>query len=144
MSALFRPEQPFFQPWGHFWRRGLKTFTHFFVQNEESAQLLQRVGFQNITVAGDTRIDRVLEVARAVQGNDLVEAFVASSNSTFIAGSSWEADDVISAHFVSRKRVETDCRSAQSFQKNVQRLIQNPRTIRYSQTTSEVLRDAQS
>ncbi|MCY7328676.1 MAG: hypothetical protein LH618_09025, partial [Saprospiraceae bacterium] len=60
VSALFRPGQPFFQPWGRFWRNGLKTFTHFFVQNEESALLLQRIGFQNITVAGDTRIDRVV------------------------------------------------------------------------------------
>ncbi len=76
VSALFRPRQPFFQPWGRFWRRGLMAFTHFFVQNQDSAQLLQGIGFQNVTVAGDTRIDRVLEIAAMGLVNEVVEAFV--------------------------------------------------------------------
>ncbi|MEO6040016.1 MAG: glycosyltransferase N-terminal domain-containing protein, partial [Saprospiraceae bacterium] len=78
VSALFREKQPFFQAWGGFWRRGLTTFTHFFVQNQASARLLQSVGFQNVTVAGDTRIDRVLQIAAGVPENDLVKGFVSA------------------------------------------------------------------
>ncbi len=76
VSALFRKQQPFFQPWGGFWRRGLRAFTWFFVQDEASAILLQSIGFQNVTVAGDTRIDRVLQIAEAAPANDLVGVFV--------------------------------------------------------------------
>ena len=79
VSALFRDQQPFFQPWGGFWRRGLTAFTWFFVQDDASARLLQRIGFQNVTVAGDTRIDRVLQLAETAPGNDLVWAFVGDS-----------------------------------------------------------------
>ncbi len=77
VSALFRAEQPFFKPWGSLWRRGLQSFTHFFVQNETSATLLQRLGFKNVTVAGDTRVDRVLQIAAVAPGNEVVAAFVA-------------------------------------------------------------------
>ena len=76
VSALFRDQQPFFQPWGGFWRRGLTAFTWFFVQDHASARLLQRIDFQNVTMAGDTRIDRVLQLAETAPGNDLVWAFV--------------------------------------------------------------------
>lgn len=60
VSALFRPGQPFFRWYGSLWRRMLGCFTHIFVQNEPSAALLQGIGFQAVTVAGDTRVDRVL------------------------------------------------------------------------------------
>ncbi|MEQ1747625.1 MAG: glycosyltransferase N-terminal domain-containing protein, partial [Saprospiraceae bacterium] len=63
VSALFRPKQPFFRWYGGLWRRMLGCFTHIFVQNELSAALLHSIGFQNITVAGDTRVDRVLSLA---------------------------------------------------------------------------------
>ncbi|MBL7796347.1 MAG: 3-deoxy-D-manno-octulosonic acid transferase [Saprospiraceae bacterium] len=63
VSALFRPGQPFFRWYGGLWRQMLGCFTHIFVQNEPSAALLQGIGFQAITVAGDTRVDRVLALA---------------------------------------------------------------------------------
>ena len=103
VSALFRETQPFFQWYGGFWRKMLGCFTHFFVQNQHSAKLLQRIGFQNVTVAGDTRVDRVLKIAERVKENEIVAAFTGenlgtfqkSSNFVFIAGSSWEADEAV-------------------------------------------------
>ncbi|HRI58219.1 MAG TPA: glycosyltransferase N-terminal domain-containing protein, partial [Saprospiraceae bacterium] len=76
VSALFRDNQPFFHWYGGFWRRMLGCFTHFFVQNEDSAKRLQHIGFQNTTVAGDTRVDRVLKIAEGVGENAVVAAFV--------------------------------------------------------------------
>lgn len=92
VSALFRPGQPFFQWYGGFWRRMLSCFTHFFLQNERSGQLLQQAGFQNWTVAGDTRVDRVLNLAENAPENAAVKTF-AGDSPVLVAGSSWEADE---------------------------------------------------
>lgn len=78
VSALFRPGQPFFRWYGGFWRQILGCFGHIFSQNEYSARLLRNAGFQNITVAGDTRIDRVLRLAEEVKKNAVVEAFLSA------------------------------------------------------------------
>ncbi len=75
VSALFREKQPFFQWYGGFWRQMLGCFTHFFLQNKPSAELLQSIGFQNLTVAGDTRVDRVLSIAAAAAENEVVAKF---------------------------------------------------------------------
>jgi len=95
VSALFRPEQPFFQWYGAYWRDMLRCFTHFFVQNKDAENLLQSIGFHNITVAGDTRVDRVLTIAAQAPENELVAAFTAGQAPVLIAGSSWEADEKI-------------------------------------------------
>ena len=103
VSALFRETQPFFRWYGGFWRKMLGCFTHIFVQNQDSAKLLQRIGFQNVALAGDTRVDRVLKIAEGALENKIVAAFTGenlrtfqkSSNFVFIAGSSWEADEAV-------------------------------------------------
>ncbi len=94
VSALFRPEQPFFQWYGGLWRRMLGCFTHIFVQNQESAALLRQIGIRQSEVAGDTRIDRVLRIAAEVKPNSKVEAF-AGGAPVFVIGSSWEADEAL-------------------------------------------------
>ncbi len=76
VSALFRDSQPFFRWYGGFWRQMLGCFTHIFVQNEIAAKLLQSIGVQNITVAGDTRVDRVLKIAEGTGENEVVVAFM--------------------------------------------------------------------
>lgn len=69
VSAIFRPKQPFFRWYGAFWRKMLNCFSHIFVQNQASADLLLRIGTTNVTVAGDTRVDRVLELAEQVKAS---------------------------------------------------------------------------
>lgn len=94
VSALFRPGQPFFRWYGAFWRRMLGCFSHIFVQNEASARLLDGIGVPHYTVAGDTRVDRVLKLAENAPENDIVSTF-AGNRPVFIAGSAWEADEAV-------------------------------------------------
>jgi 3-deoxy-D-manno-octulosonic-acid transferase len=96
VSALFRPSQPFFKWYGGFWRKMLGCFTHIFVQNEVSEKLLQSVDIQNVTVGGDTRVDRVLKIAEGVQENEVVKTFVSGRGEpVLVAGSTWEADEAL-------------------------------------------------
>lgn len=96
VSALFRPSQPFFKWYGAFWRKMLACFSHIFVQNESSEKLLQSIGIQNITIGGDTRVDRVLKIAEGVQENEVVSTFVSGAGaSVLVAGSTWEADEAL-------------------------------------------------
>jgi 3-deoxy-D-manno-octulosonic-acid transferase len=96
VSALFRPSQPFFKWYGGFWRKMLGCFTHIFVQNRASGQLLQEIGIEQYSVAGDTRVDRVLKIAAAAQPNAVVQAFIeADAAPVLVVGSSWEPDETV-------------------------------------------------
>jgi len=64
VSAIFRENQPFFRWWGANFRKMLGNFTHFFVQDDQSETLLRSIGITNVSVAGDTRFDRVIEITR--------------------------------------------------------------------------------
>jgi len=72
----------------------LKSFTHIFLQDEESAGLLRSIGITKCIVAGDTRFDRVVELASNVKPHPLIEKFK-GENKLFIAGSSWKEDEEI-------------------------------------------------
>jgi len=91
-SGIFRPEQLFFRRYGRWYRKFLGYFTHIFVQQKASAELLGKVGFRNVTVAGDTRFDRVRMVADTVYENNALEAF-SKTSVTIIAGSTWDRDE---------------------------------------------------
>ncbi|MBT2559474.1 3-deoxy-D-manno-octulosonic acid transferase [Hymenobacter sp. ISL-91] len=93
VSAIFRPEQVFFQPWGGFFRRILGLFTHIFTQNQASAELLRGAGLTRVSVAGDTRFDTVVRRASAPPRHlPLVEAFTDDWCPVLIVGSSWAED----------------------------------------------------
>ncbi len=95
VSSIFRPEQIFFRWYGKKYARVLKCFTHFFVQNEQSKQLLtEHLDITSVTVTGDTRFDRVLSIAQQAKKLDIVENFV-KGKKVFIAGSSWGPDEEI-------------------------------------------------
>lgn len=93
ISAIFRPKQIFFRSYGQWYLRLLKTFAHIFVQDAASYQLLAERGFSNISVAGDTRFDRVNDLARQAKKIPLVEEFVKGAEKVIVAGSSWPADE---------------------------------------------------
>ncbi len=90
-SAIFRPNQLFFKPYGKFYTQLLRFFDHILVQNEESARLLRSVGINKVTVAGDTRFDRVQQIAEAVRDLPEIAAFV-QNQPCLVVGSAWEAD----------------------------------------------------
>lgn len=92
VSTILRPTQHFFRPWGT--ARPLRLFHRFFVQNEQTRQLLASVGISQATVTGDTRFDRVLAVSRQATELPVVAAF-ADGHPTIVVGSSWEADEAI-------------------------------------------------
>lgn len=94
ISAIFRPGQRFFRPCGELFRRMLRCFTHFYVQDEASKKLLHSIGIDKVTVAGDTRFDRVTDVLRESRPlTPELEAFASSSDFTVVAGSTWPADE---------------------------------------------------
>ena len=92
ISAKFRPSQPFFKPWGGLFREALKGFTEIFVQEKGSLDLLKGIGIDRVTVAGDTRADRVIEIAEHAEPLPVVEAF-AKGKPVLIVGSSWDKDE---------------------------------------------------
>ena len=94
VSAIFRPQQIFFKWYGGFFRSMLKLFTHIFLQDNGSADLLSSIGITSHTVAGDTRVDRVVEAAAAVKPIPLIEKFK-DNKPLMIAGSTWKEDEQI-------------------------------------------------
>ena len=97
VSSIFRPEQVFFRWYGRQYGRVLKCFTHFFVQNEQSRELLKTLGITDVGVVGDTRFDRVLQIKEQAKQLPLVEQFIrgAGKPHVFVAGSSWPPDEEI-------------------------------------------------
>lgn len=105
VSSIFRPEQIFFRWYGHQYSRVLKCFTHFFVQNEVSKQLLEeKLKITAVTVTGDTRFDRVISISEQATALPLIERFCSGSR-VFVAGSSWQPDEeVFIPYFIAEYR----------------------------------------
>ena len=103
ISAIFRENQQFFKNtiWGKWYRETLFKFEHFFVQNKTSAELLKSIGLNNISVAGDTRFDRVAEIVKAAKEIPVVEKFKGDSQ-LFIAGSTWKPDEELLIEFINQ------------------------------------------
>ena len=99
ISSIFRRDQLFFQWFGYPYRKMLYCFTHLFVQDDRSAALLKEFGITNVTVTGDTRFDRVLDVRNQARELSPVEHFVCEGGKekrlTLVAGSSWPQDEEI-------------------------------------------------
>ena len=104
VSSIFRPDQVFFKWYGHQYGRVLKCFTHFFVQNEVSRELLAKIGITDVTITGDTRFDRVLQIKEAAKQLPVVEAFLDEKSKVFVAGSSWPPDEDIFIRYFNEHR----------------------------------------
>lgn len=150
VSSIFRPDQVFFKWYGREYGHVLKCFTHFYVQNEESRQLLAKIGITNSTVTGDTRFDRVLQIKDAAKQLPLVEAFVGKQSSdaqqkVFVAGSSWLPDEQI---FMKYFKEHTDWKLivaphviGEDHLKQIAALTDR-KMVRYTQATQENVVDA--
>lgn len=100
VSGIFRADQHFFKWYGDWPRKILKGFTHIFVQNQFSIELLEFVGITNASICGDTRFDRVMEVSSRKKELPVAEAF-AEGHLVLVAGSSWTADEELLVRFMS-------------------------------------------
>lgn len=99
ISAIFRPDQHFFKPYGSFFRSMLKKFEKIFVQDERSLELLRGIGITKAVKAGDTRFDRVVQIATNAKDIPQISSF-RNGEKLFLAGSSWKPDEEIIARYI--------------------------------------------
>ncbi|MBS7230138.1 3-deoxy-D-manno-octulosonic acid transferase [Flavobacterium psychroterrae] len=101
ISGIFRDNQMFFKWYGGFYRKALKAFTYFFVQNESSKEKIEAIGFHNVVVSGDTRFDRVNAILERDNSLDFIENFK-NNKPTIIIGSSWPKDEALIAEYINQ------------------------------------------
>lgn len=144
VSSIFRPGQIFFRRYGKDYRKVLKTFTRLFVQDETSKKLLADIGVDAVTVVGDTRFDRVLDICAAAKQLPLVQKFKGDAL-TFVAGSSWEPDEEIFIKYFNAhpemKLIIAPHVVDDSHLKSILSKLQRP-CVRYTEATEENVRQA--
>lgn len=105
ISAIFRKEQPFFKTWGGLHRKMLHFFTRMFIQDEESARLLSSIGIQAFEQTGDTRFDRVKQIADTAQDIDKVAHFLNGAPAV-VCGSTWPPDEELLLDYINRDNTD--------------------------------------
>lgn len=126
ISMIFRKQQPFFSPWGDWFRQMLTFFTHIYVQDKVSGELLDSIKISCYSVVGDTRFDRVRQIADSAADIPTVSQFVQGAHQVIVAGSTWPPDEdilvpyingnasgnvklVIAPHEIDKARVDSLC-----------------------------------
>ena len=150
VSSIFRPNQVFFRWYGRQYGRVLKCFTRFFVQNEQSRELLGSLGIQNVDVVGETRFDRVLQIKEAAKDLPIIEQFISdnTSHSTlhtpqiFVAGSSWPPDEEIFLRYFNGRHPEWKLIIAphvidESHLQQINLHLKNRKVVRYTSVIGE-------
>lgn len=137
ISAIFRSDQIFFRTYGAFFRHILNDFHYFFVQNRESIYLLHSIGITSVELSGDTRFDRVNEIARQTEKNPRVLEFKGVKK-LMVIGSAWPADIDILIPFIHENLDQLQFIIApheihESFLKDIERRISS-KVQRYSNT----------
>lgn len=144
ISGIFRKNQLFFKWYGGFYRNALKSFNHFFVQNDTSAQLLKSINFTNSTVNGDTRFDRVAQIVERVEPLDFIAEFK-NNTTTIVIGSSWIDDENVYLPYLNNsENVKFIIAPHNIKEDEITRLISkiDKKTIRYSNYKTEDLKDS--
>ena len=148
VSSIFRPDQVFFKWYGRQYGKVLNCFTHFFVQNEVSKELLAKIGIKNVTIVGDTRFDRVLQIKEAAKQLPIVEAFVKESGvrsqesvghskpKVFVAGSSWPPDEEIFIKYFNQhpewKLIIAPHVIGEDHLRQIEKLLEGCKVVRYT------------
>ena len=147
VSSIFRPDQVFFKWYGRQYGKVLNCFTHFFVQNDVSKELLAKIGITNVDVVGDTRFDRVLQIKDAAKQLPVVEAFVKDASHVFVAGSSWPPDEEIFIKYLNAhknwKLIIAPHVIGEDHLKQIEKLLEGRKVIRYTEATKENVQDAE-
>lgn len=99
VSAFFKKEQSFFKWYGGFMRNSLTAFTHFFVQDTNSKELLKSIGYTNCTIGGDTRFDRVSKILERDNTLDFMSNFT-NGKTCVVAGSTWPQGHLFLTNFI--------------------------------------------
>lgn len=144
VSSIFRPDQIFFRWYARGYAKVLRCFTHFYVQNEVSRELLAGIGINEVTVVGDTRFDRVLSIREQLKQLPVAGAF-SEGRHVFVAGSSWAPDEDIFIRFFNE---HTDWKLIIAphviGEDHLEQIMQKlgRRAVRYTRTTPEEAREA--
>ena len=147
VSSIFRPNQVFFRWYGKNYGRVLRCFTKFFVQNEQSKELLNSIGITEVEITGDTRFDRVLQIKEAAKELPVVEAL--ASGRLFVAGSSWLPDEEIFIKYFNEHRdwklIIAPHVIGEDHLQQIEKLLEGRKVIRYTQADSQrdSLKDAE-
>lgn len=146
-SAIFRENQLFFKKSfiAGWYRHMLHGFTHFFVQDDQSVELLAQIGIRNVTKAGDTRFDRVAEIARNGKEITLVEKFKGNSQ-LVVAGSTWKPDEELLVEYIhSHPDTKFIIAPHETKPANIERLINLLKSpvICYTEATEETVMNRQ-
>lgn len=102
ISAVIKEDNLFFRPFGSWFRKIIAGIEHFFVQDNDSKNLLESIGIEKVTVSGDTRFDRVKEIREANARVEFIEKFKGNSK-LIVAGSTWSDDEEILVKFIHEK-----------------------------------------
>ena len=145
VSSIFRPDQIFFKWYAKKYAGVLHCITHFFVQNEQSKELLAKIGITDVTISGDTRFDRVLQIMEQSKHLPIVEAFK-QDHHVFVAGSSWSPDEDIFIRFFNEHPewkliIAPHVIGNDHLQQILSKL--NCKTVRYTEATTETAAEAQ-
>lgn len=161
VSSIFRPGQIFFRWYGRGYGKVLNCFSHFFVQNEVSKQLLHGIGIDCVSVTGDTRFDRVLQIKEAGKKLPVVESYLGFNNlesedqrpktdsqkpKVFIAGSSWPPDeDIFIKYFNEHKDWKLIIAPHVIGEDHLKQIISKlqRKVVRYTQATEENVKNAE-
>lgn len=140
VSGVFRNDQLFFKWYGKWYQEMLHCFTHFFVQNNASKKLIEKLGFTNITLCGDTRFDRVYENSQQSIKLPIIKAFKNNSK-ILIGGSSWPNEEQILADYFKSnsnkfKLIIAPHDISEAHIKKIEQLF-NQNCIRYSKATEQ-------
>lgn len=145
ISAVFRREQLFFKSYGKWYRKALRCYEHLFVQDETSAQLLAEYGITNVSVCGDTRFDRVLDVQRQAQLLPAIEEFAGDGKHLIlVAGSTWPQDeDILIPYFNEHPEVKLIIAPHEIHREHLMDIgskLKRP-SVRFSETNDQTVAD---
>jgi len=99
ISGLFTKNHPFFKAYSPWLKNALKAFNRFFVQDDNSQKVLNQQGFKQVTITGDTRFDRVFQIAQTAPSYDFIKNFK-QNNILLIAGSTWPKDEDLLTRYI--------------------------------------------
>lgn len=129
VSAVFRKDQAFFKWYGQFYRKVLLLFRHLFVQDKSSFQLLKEHNITHCSISGDTRFDRVREIAENFSGLPVIESF-AGNDKVVVAGSTWKDDEKMLAGYMPAKLILAPHEINEGHISQLEELFSN--SVRYS------------
>lgn len=105
ISAVFRKEQIYFKPYGRLFKKALFSFEHIFVQNENSKALLESINYNDVSISGDTRFDRVSNQLKIDNSLDFIERFK-TDKLCVVVGSSWPEDEALFINFINNSTTQ--------------------------------------